>query len=245
MGQKIHPIGFRLGGVIDWQSQWFANKGKEYAKLTNEDREIRDVIVKELGENAAISKIEIERNNQEISITVFTARPGIIIGRGGTRVEELKNFLEKFTNNEIRLNINEIRVPELVAKLVGESIAEQLERRVAFRRAVNTAMQRTMQVGAKGIKVVISGRLAGADIARTEKYHQGRVPLHTVRADIDYEISEANTTYGVIGIKVWIYKGDIIPTAENLLAIKTERIQRSSEVTQEQPQQKKEEKGTN
>jgi small subunit ribosomal protein S3 len=244
MGQKTHPIGFRLGGVIDWQSQWFANKGKDYAKLTNEDREIRDVIVKELGENAAISKIEIERNNQEISITVFTARPGIIIGRGGTRVEELKNFLEKFTNNEIRLNINEIRVPELVAKLVGESIAEQLERRVAFRRAVNTAMQRTMQVGAKGIKVVISGRLAGADIARTEKYHQGRVPLHTVRADIDYEISEANTTYGVIGIKVWIYKGDIIPTAENLLAIKTERIQRS-EVNQEQPQGKKEEKGNN
>ena len=245
MGQKTHPIGLRLGGVIDWQSQWFANKGRDYAKLTNEDREIRDVIVKELGENAAISKIEIERNNQEISITVFTARPGIIIGRGGTRVEELKNFLEKFTNNEIRLNINEIRVPELVAKLVGEAIAEQLERRVAFRRAVNTAMQRTMQVGAKGIKVVISGRLAGADIARTEKYHQGRVPLHTVRADIDYEISEAKTTYGVIGIKVWIYKGDIIPTAENLLAIKTERIQRSSGVTQEQPQQKKEEKGTN
>ena len=245
MGQKTHPTGFRLGGVIDWQSQWFANKGRDYAKLTNEDREIRDVIVKELGENAAISKIEIERNNQEISITVFTARPGIIIGRGGTRVEELKNFLEKFTNNEIRLNINEIRVPELVAKLVGEAIAEQLERRVAFRRAVNTAMQRTMQVGAKGIKVVISGRLAGADIARTEKYHQGRVPLHTVRADIDYEISEAKTTYGVIGIKVWIYKGDIIPTAENLLAIKTERIQRSSGVTQEQPQQKKEEKGNN
>ena len=245
MGQKTHPIGFRLGGVIDWQSQWFANKGRDYAKLTNEDREIRDVIVKELGDNAAISKIEIERNNQEISITVFTARPGIIIGRGGTRVEELKNFLEKFTNTEIRLNINEIRVPELVAKLVGESIAEQLERRVAFRRAVNTAIQRTMQVGAKGIKVVISGRLSGADIARTEKYHQGRVPLHTVRADIDYEISEAKTTYGVIGIKVWIYKGDIIPTAENLLAIKTERIQRSSGVTQEQPQQKKEEKGNN
>jgi len=239
MGQKTHPIGFRLGGVIDWQSQWFANKGKDYAKLTNEDREIRDVIVKELGDNAAISKIEIERNNQEISITVFTARPGIIIGRGGTRVEELKNFLEKFTNTEIRLNINEIRVPELVAKLVGESIAEQLERRVAFRRAVNTAIQRTMQVGAKGIKVVISGRLSGADIARTEKYHQGRVPLHTVRADIDYEISEAKTTYGVIGIKVWIYKGDIIPTAENLLAIKTERIERSSAVNQEQSQQKK------
>ena len=211
MGQKTHPTGFRLGGVIDWQSQWYANNGKSYANLLNEDRYIRDVITKELGENGAISKIEIERGSQDISITVYTARPGIIIGRGGTRVEELKKFLEEKTNNTVRLNINEIRVPELVAKLVGENIAEQLERRVAFRRAVNTAMQRTMQVGAGGIKVVISGRLAGADIARTEKYMQGRVPLHTLRADIDYEISEANTTYGVIGIKVWIYKGDIIP----------------------------------
>ena len=156
-------------------------------------RDSDDIITKELGENGAISKIEIERGSQEISVTVYTARPGIIIGRGGTRVEELKNYLEEKTQNKVRLNINEIRVPELVAKLVGESIAEQLERRVAFRRAVNTAMQRTMQVGAQGIKVVISGRLAGADIARTEKYMQGRVPLHTLRADIDYEISEANT----------------------------------------------------
>tara|TARA_B100000579_G_scaffold232732_2_gene190769 strand:+ start:1743 stop:2465 length:723 start_codon:yes stop_codon:yes gene_type:complete len=224
MGQKTHPTGFRLGGVIDWQSQWYANNGKSYANLLNEDRYIRDVITKELGENGAISKIEIERGSQDISVTVYTARPGIIIGRGGTRVEELKKFLEEKTKNSVRLNINEIRVPELVAKLVGESIAEQLERRVAFRRAVNTAMQRTMQVGAEGIKVVISGRLAGADIARTEKYMQGRVPLHTLRAEIDYEISEANTTYGVIGVKVWIYKGDIIPTPENLLAIKTARI---------------------
>tara|TARA_B100001996_G_scaffold129238_3_gene98175 strand:- start:3105 stop:3827 length:723 start_codon:yes stop_codon:yes gene_type:complete len=228
MGQKTHPTGFRLGGVIDWQSQWYANNGKSYANLLNEDRYIRDVITKELGENGAISKIEIERGSQDISVTVYTARPGIIIGRGGTRVEELKKFLEEKTNNSVRLNINEIRVPELVAKLVGESIAEQLERRVAFRRAVNTAMQRTMQVGAEGIKVVISGRLAGADIARTEKYMQGRVPLHTLRAEIDYEISEANTTYGVIGVKVWIYKGDIIPTPENLLAIKTARIGRNA-----------------
>tara|TARA_A100001234_G_C12623358_1_gene384860 strand:+ start:936 stop:1658 length:723 start_codon:yes stop_codon:yes gene_type:complete len=236
MGQKTHPTGFRLGGVIDWQSQWYANNGKSYANLLNEDRYIRDVITKELGENGAISKIEIERGSQDISITVYTARPGIIIGRGGTRVEELKKFLEEKTNNTVRLNINEIRVPELVAKLVGENIAEQLERRVAFRRAVNTAMQRTMQVGAGGIKVVISGRLAGADIARTEKYMQGRVPLHTLRADIDYEISEANTTYGVIGIKVWIYKGDIIPTAENLLAIKTARIERSEQQGGNAPQ---------
>tara|TARA_B100000965_G_scaffold400368_1_gene422137 strand:+ start:473 stop:1195 length:723 start_codon:yes stop_codon:yes gene_type:complete len=228
MGQKTHPTGFRLGGVIDWQSQWYANNGKSYANLLNEDRYIRDVITKELGENGAISKIEIERGSQDISVTVYTARPGIIIGRGGTRVEELKKFLEEKTKNSVRLNINEIRVPELVAKLVGESIAEQLERRVAFRRAVNTAMQRTMQVGAEGIKVVISGRLAGADIARTEKYMQGRVPLHTLRAEIDYEISEANTTYGVIGVKVWIYKGDIIPTPENLLAIKTARIGRNA-----------------
>ena len=236
MGQKTHPTGFRLGGVIDWQSQWYANNGKSYANLLNEDRYIRDVITKELGENGAISKIEIERGSQDISITVYTARPGIIIGRGGTRVEELKKFLEEKTNNTVRLNINEIRVPELVAKLVGENIAEQLERRVAFRRAVNTAMQRTMQVGAGGIKVVISGRLAGADIARTEKYMQGRVPLHTLRADIDYEFSEANTTYGVIGIKVWIYKGDIIPTPENLLAIKTARIERNEQQGDNAPQ---------
>ena len=236
MGQKTHPTGFRLGGVIDWQSQWYANNGKSYANLLNEDRYIRDVITKELGENGAISKIEIERGSQDISITVYTARPGIIIGRGGTRVEELKKFLEEKTNNTVRLNINEIRVPELVAKLVGENIAEQLERRVAFRRAVNTAMQRTMQVGAGGIKVVISGRLAGADIARTEKYMQGRVPLHTLRADIDYEISEANTTYGVIGIKVWIYKGDNIPTPENLLAIKTARIERNEQQGDNAPQ---------
>ena len=236
MGQKTHPTGFRLGGVIDWQSQWYANNGKSYANLLNEDRYIRDVITKELGENGAISKIEIERGSQDISITVYTARPGIIIGRGGTRVEELKKFLEEKTNNTVRLNINEIRVPELVAKLVGENIAEQLERRVAFRRAVNTAMQRTMQVGAGGIKVVISGRLAGADIARTEKYMQGRVPLHTLRADIDYEISEANTTYGVIGIKVWIYKGEILPTPENLLAIKTARIERNEQQGDNAPQ---------
>ena len=210
MGQKTHPTGFRLGGVIDWQSQWYANNGKSYANLLNEDRYIRDVITKELGENGAISKIEIERGSQDISITVYTARPGIIIGRGGTRVEELKKFLEEKTNNTVRLNINEIRVPELVAKLVGENIAEQLERRVAFRRAVNTAMQRTMQVGAGGIKVVISGRLAGADIARTEKYMQGRVPLHTLRADIDYGVATAATAYGNCGIKVWIFRGELM-----------------------------------
>ena len=146
MGQKTHPTGFRLGGVIDWQSQWFANNGKNYALLLNEDRNIRQIITEELGENGAISKIEIERGSQDITVTVYTARPGIIIGRGGTRVEELKNHLEEKTKNKVRLNINEIRVPELVAKLVGENIAEQLERRVAFRRAVNNAIQRTMQV---------------------------------------------------------------------------------------------------
>ena len=161
-----------------------------------------------------------------------------IISNDENKVREkiIPYIIEEKTNNTVRLNINEIRVPELVAKLVGENIAEQLERRVAFRRAVNTAMQRTMQVGAGGIKVVISGRLAGADIARTEKYMQGRVPLHTLRADIDYEISEANTTYGVIGIKVWIYKGDIIPTAENLLAIKTARIERNEQQGDNAPQ---------
>ena len=222
MGQKTHPTGFRLGGVIDWQSQWYANNGKNYSLLLNEDRKIREIIMKELGDNGAISKIEIERGSQDISVTVYTARPGIIIGRGGTRVEELKNYLEEQTQNKVRLNINEIRVPELVAKLVGESIAEQLERRVAFRRAVNTAMQRTMQVGALGIKVVISGRLAGADIARTEKYMQGRVPLHTLRAEIDYGFGEALTTYGIIGVKVWIYKGELM--AKDVEKEKKERV---------------------
>ena len=224
MGQKTHPVGFRLGGVMDWQAHWFAHRGSEYRKLTAEDYSIRTLIDKQFGESGAISKIEIERGPQDLVVTINTARPGIIIGRGGQRVDELRGELEKMTEKRARLNIQEVRQPELDALLVGRSIAEQLERRVAYRRAVRLAMQRTLQSGAQGIKVVVSGRLGGADIARTDKQMEGRVPLHTLRAEIDYAVSEAVTTFGTIGIKVWIYKGDIVPTAENLRARSMARL---------------------
>ena len=224
MGQKTHPIGFRLGGVMDWQAHWFAHRGGEYRKLTAEDHAIRQLIDGRFGESGAISKIEIERGPQDLVVTINTARPGIIIGRGGQRVDEMRAELEKMTEKRARLNIQEVRQPELDAALVGRSIAEQIERRVAYRRAVRLAMQRTMQTGAKGIKVVVSGRLGGADIARTDKQMDGQVPLHTLRAEIDYAISEAKTTYGIIGIKVWIYKGDVVPTAENLRARSMARL---------------------
>jgi small subunit ribosomal protein S3 len=168
------------------------------------------------GDSGAVSKVEIERGAQDLVVTINTARPGIIIGRGGQRVDELRSELERMTEKRARLNIQEVRQPELDAALVGRSIGEQIERRVAYRRAVRLAMQRTMQSGARGIKVVVSGRLGGAEIARTDKQMEGRVPLHTLRAEIDYAVSEARTTYGTIGIKVWIYRGDVIPTAENL-----------------------------
>lgn len=216
MGQKTHPIGFRLGGVMDWQAHWFANRGSEYRRLTAEDYAIRSMILGRYGDSGAVSKVEIERGPAELVVTINTARPGIIIGRGGQRVDELRAELEKMTEKRARLNIQEVRQPELDAALVGRSIGEQIERRVAYRRAVRLAMQRTMQSGAKGIKVVVSGRLAGADIARTDKQMEGQVPLHTLRAEIDYAVSEAKTTYGIIGIKVWVYRGDIIPSAENL-----------------------------
>ena len=224
MGQKTHPIGFRLGGVMDWQAHWFAHRGGEYRKLTAEDHRIRTLINGQFGESGAISKIEIERGPQDLVVTINTARPGIIIGRGGQRVDELRAELERMTEKRARLNIQEVRQPELDAALVGRSIAEQIERRVAYRRAVRLAMQRTMQSGAKGIKVVVSGRLGGADIARTDKQMDGQVPLHTLRAEIDYAISEARTTYGAIGIKVWVYRGDLVPSAENLRARSMARL---------------------
>lgn len=224
MGQKTHPIGFRLGGVMDWQAHWFAHRGSEYRRLTAEDHAIRKLIDERFGESGAISKIEIERGPQDLVVTINTARPGIIIGRGGQRVDEMRAELEQMTEKRARLNIQEVRQPELDAALVGRSIAEQIERRVAYRRAVRLAMQRTMQSGAKGIKVVVSGRLGGADIARTDKQMEGQVPLHTLRAEIDYAISEAQTTYGTIGIKVWVYRGDVVPTAENLRARSMARL---------------------
>lgn len=224
MGQKTHPIGFRLGGVMDWQAHWFAHRGGEYKRLTAEDHAIRQLIDTRFGESGAISKIEIERGPQDLVVTINTARPGIIIGRGGQRVDEMRAELEQMTEKRARLNIQEVRQPELDSVLVGRSIAEQIERRVAYRRAVRLAMQRTMQSGAKGIKVVVSGRLGGADIARTDKQMDGQVPLHTLRAEIDYAVSEARTTYGTIGIKVWIYRGDVVPTAENLRARSMARL---------------------
>lgn len=210
MGNKTHPIGFRLGIVKDWQTRWFAAKQKDYRSLVKEDIAIRNVVM-EGNEDAGISRVEIERGTNELVVTAHTARPGIVIGRGGAKVDEMRKQLEQLTNGRVRLNVQEIRQPELDAFLVARNIADQLERRIAFRRAIRQAMNRTMQAGAQGIKVIASGRLAGADIARAEKAMEGRVPLHTLRADIDFDIAEAATDFGRIGVKVWIFKGEILP----------------------------------
>ena len=212
MGQKTHPIGFRLGIIKDWQAKWFAHKQADYRALVLEDLAIRNAISSGYAD-AGISRVDIERGSSELVITIHTARPGIVIGRGGTRVEELRKQLEGLTKRRARLNVQEIRQPEMDAYLVARSVADQLERRIAFRRAMRQAVSRTMQAGAQGIKIISSGRLGGAEIARTEKASEGRVPLHTLRADIDYGIAEAATEYGRIGVKAWIYKGEILETA--------------------------------
>ena len=212
MAQKTHPIGFRLGIVKDWHARWFAHKQADYRALVLEDLKIRKQISTNYPE-AGISKVDIERGSSEVIITIHTARPGIVIGRGGQRVEQLRKELEALTDRRARLNVQEIRQPELDAYLVGRNIADQLERRIAFRRAIRQSITRTMQAGAQGIKVICGGRLGGADIARTEKVLEGRVPLHTLRADIDYGLAEAATEFGRIGVRVWIYKGDILPEA--------------------------------
>ena len=208
MGQKTHPIGFRLGIVKDWQSKWFAAKPEEYRRLVQEDMNVRKTILDRYPD-AGISRVEVERGNNDVVITIHTARPGIVIGRGGQRVEQLRKDLEAITERRARLNVQEIRQPEMDAYLVARNVADQLERRIAFRRAIRQAVSRTMQAGAQGIKVHIAGRLGGADIARREKAMEGRVPLHTLRADIDYGLAEAATEFGRIGVKCWIYKGDI------------------------------------
>lgn len=208
MGQKIHPIGFRIGVIRDWESRWYLDKG--YAEALVEDVRIRRY-VKETLYAAAVSKIEIERAANRIKITVHTARPGIIIGRGGKGVDELRAILEKKTGKQVHVSVQDIRRPELDAQLVAESITAQIEKRVSYRRAMRQAIQRTMRMGAKGIKVTVSGRLGGAEIARTESDKQGKIPLHTLRADIDYGFAEAATTCGNVGVKVWIYRGDILP----------------------------------
>ena len=211
MGQKTHPIGFRLGGVHAWHARWFADKAAGYRTLAVEDQAIRKLIANRYEETGGITRVEIERGTQDLVVSVHTARPGIVIGRGGQRVDELRTELEQLTGKRARLNIQEVRNADIDAYLVGRNIADQLERRVAYRRAMRLAAQRTMQAGAQGIKIIASGRLGGAEIARADKVIEGRVPLHTLRADIDFAIAEAATTFGRIGIKVWIYKGDILP----------------------------------
>lgn len=208
MGQKVHPNGFRLGIIRDWKSKWFADK--QYTEFLSEDLKIRKLINTKYYE-ADISLVEIDRAANQVSVTVFTAKPGIVIGRGGQKVDEMRLLLENITGKKVQLNIREIWAPELDAKLVAKNIANQIAGRVAHRRAMKQAITRTMQRGAKGIKITCSGRLGGAEIARNEKDREGQVPLHTLRADIDYGFAEAHTTMGRIGIKVWIYKGDILP----------------------------------
>jgi len=208
VGHKIHPTGFRIGVIYDWQGKWYADRN--YGELLYEDLRIRDLISRTLGD-ASISKVEIERNANQASVTIHTAKPGIVIGRGGQKVEELRNRLEKLTSRRVRVNISEIRQPELDAYLVARSVADQLQRRVAHRRAMKQAVQRTMQRGAKGVKIRVAGRLGGSEMSRNETEKEGRIPLHTLRADIDYGLAEAHTTFGRIGVKVWIYKGDILP----------------------------------
>lgn len=208
MGQKVHPIGFRLGIINDWRSKWHADK--QYAEFLQEDLRIRGEVEKKYPE-AGISSVEIEREANEVVVTIHTARPGIVIGRGGQRVEEIRASLEKIIGKRVRLNIQEIRQPELDAHLVARHIAGQMEHQISYRRAMKQAISRTMEAGAKGIKVICSGRLGGAEIARRATLHEGRVPLHTLRANIDYGVTEAITVMGRIGVKVWIYKGDVLP----------------------------------
>ena len=208
MGQKINPIGFRLGINRTWDSRWYANTG-EYGKLLHEDIKIREYLKKEL-KQAAVSKVVIERPAKLCRVSVYAARPGVIIGKKGADIEKLRAKLATITDSEVKLNIVEIRKPEIDATLVAQSIAQQLERRIAFRRAMKRAVQSAMRLGAEGIRINCSGRLGGAEIARREWYREGRVPLHTLRADVDYGTAEAQTAYGICGVKVWVFKGEIL-----------------------------------
>ncbi len=207
MGQKTHPTGFRLGIIRPWNSKWYEEKN--YAKWLHEDIRLRKYIQARLG-GTGISRVDIERMAKKVKVTIHTVKPGVVIGRHGTGIENLKRDLQKMSESEIFLNIQEVRKAELDAKLVAESIATQLERRTSFRRAMKKAVQSTMKFGAKGIRVNCAGRLGGAEMSRREWYREGRVPLHTLRADIDYGVAEAKTTYGIIGVKVWIFKGEVL-----------------------------------
>jgi small subunit ribosomal protein S3 len=208
LGQKVHPVGFRLGVIKSWDSKWYEEKN--YAKWLHEDIHLRDHVKKSLG-HAGISKVEIERAANKVKVNVHTARPGIVIGKRGAGIETVKKELQKLTSNEVFLNIVEVRKAETDAQLVAENIATQLERRIAFRRAMKKAVQTAIKFGGKGIRVACSGRLGGAEMSRYEWYREGRVPLHTLRADIDYGYAIAKTTYGTIGVKVWIFRGEVLP----------------------------------
>jgi len=216
VGQKVSPKGLRIGVIKDWDARWYADKN--YVELLHEDLKIRKYVKNKLFQSG-VSNIIIERTgNTKVRVTIHTAKPGIVIGRNGADIEVLRKELEKMTSKQVNINIQEVKRPEADAQLVAEATAAQLERRVAFRRAMKQAVQRALKSGAKGIKIAISGRLAGADIARTEWYSEGKVPLHTLRADIDYAFAEADTTYGKLGVKVWIYKGEVLPEAKAVQA---------------------------
>ena len=208
MGQKVNPHGIRLGIVKDWDARWYADK--DFAQNLHEDIKIREYLKKSL-QTAGVPRVETERSKNRLKLTIHTAKPGMVIGRGGSGIEQIKEGLKNLTDKRIDINIAEIKHPDLDATLVAENIAAQLERRIAFRRAMKQAVGRTMRLGAKGIKIAVSGRLGGAEIARRESYREGSIPLHTLRADIDYGTAEAHTTYGRIGIKVWIFKGEVLP----------------------------------
>ena len=227
MGQKTHPIGFRLGTTRDWVSHWFGVNPRDYRVQVLEDHNIRDHINSELGDSSGISHIQIQRNSEDLAINIHTSRPGIVIGRGGSNVDKLRNSIEKITSKKANISITEIRQPDLNAKLVAQNIAEQIERRVAIKRAMRQVGNRCIQNGAKGIKILISGRLGGADIARSDKMIEGRVPLHTLRAEIDYAIAEAKTTYGIIGVKVWIYNGEVGAIDKGLSDRAVQRVEES------------------
>ena len=219
MGQKVNPHGLRVGIVKDWDAKWYADK--DYAENLHEDVKIRNFLKKTLF-IAGISRIEIERTNKRIKLVIHTAKPGMVIGRGGAGIEDIRKALKRFTDKQIDVNIAEIKQADMDAVLVAENIAGQLERRIGFRRAMKQAVGRTMRLGANGIKVMVSGRLGGAEIARSESYREGSIPLHTLRANIDYGTAEAHTTYGCIGVKVWIYKGEVLPEAKQAPAKKEE-----------------------
>lgn len=217
MGHKTHPTGFRLGITKTWLAKWYAHRQRDYASLVKEDTSLRAAIKRRF-RDAGVSRIEIERSPNQVTVTIHTAKPGVVIGKGGAKVEELRQYLARMTRKAVKVNIFEIRYPELDAQLVGESIAQQLERRVSFRKALKQAVARSMKAGAKGVRVAVAGRLGGAEMARREWQREGRVPLHTLRADIDFGRATAITTYGTIGVKAWVYKGDVVEQREVVAA---------------------------